>query len=51
MTLEALLVWGGLTVAILDSTGYANEVNRLLDRIVAITANAIKKESRPSKPG
>lgn len=47
MTLEALLVWGGLTVAILDSTGYANEVNRLLDRIVAITANAIKKRKSP----
>ncbi|MBU2952263.1 hypothetical protein [Marinobacter sp. F3R08] len=47
MTLEALLVWGGLTIAILDSTGYGNEINELIDRIVTITATAIKKRKSP----
>ena len=42
MTLEAMLVWGGLTVAILDSTGYGNDINGLFDRIITITATAIK---------
>jgi hypothetical protein len=47
MTLEAMLVWGGLTVAILDSTGYGHEINELLDRIITITATAIKKRKSP----
>ncbi|ARM86259.1 hypothetical protein [Marinobacter salarius] len=47
MTLEALLVWGGLTVAILDSTGYGDEINEFMDRIITITATAIKKRKSP----
>ncbi|GBO88603.1 hypothetical protein [Marinobacter salsuginis] len=47
MTLEAMLVWGGLTVAILDSTGYGNDINGLFDRIITITATAIKKRKSP----
>lgn len=47
MTLEALLVWGGLIVAVLDSTGYGDEINELMDRIITITATAIKKRKSP----
>jgi len=47
MTLEALLVWGGLTVAILDSTGYGDEINEFLDRIIFITSSAVKKRKSP----
>lgn len=47
MNIDALLVWGGLIVALLDSTGYGSEINNLIDRIILNTKASIKDRESP----
>lgn len=47
MSIDALLVWGGLIVALLDSTGYGSEINHLIDRIIRNTTACIKEGESP----
>ena len=47
MSIEAVLVWGGFSVAVLDSTGYGGEINALFDRIVNRTAYYLKNKHSP----